>query len=243
MQIRSVKLRATLKLSPHLKFNSTRKFDIDQDQSLHDMMSGVTEKFLILKKTKYAESDLIVHALSSIGTKKSFLAKGALKSKKRFGGGVLEPTHYVQLTYKESRSESGLNYLNEASIIDDFKQIRKDFDKIEFALNIMNCTFHVSQEGDFDSQFLFNLVGHALRFLNNCAPEQVKNFKLHFYLKFLYQQGVISIEPWMSSFLKANLSDSGMLSENKQVQEAVELYLDSIEQQVFYYIKSADSGI
>lgn len=205
-------------------------------------MSDVTEKFLILKKTKFAESDLIIHALSSIGTKKSFLAKGALKSKKRFGGGVLEPTHYVQLTYKESTSSSGLNYLNEASIIDDFKNIRTDFDKIEFALNIMNCVYHVSQEGDFDSQFLFNLVGHALRFLNSCTPEQLRTFKLHFYLKFLYQQGVISIDPWMSVFLKANLADSGSLQTQSDVRSHVDTYLDSIEVQVFHYIKSADSG-
>lgn len=205
-------------------------------------MSDVTEKFLILKKTKYGESDLIIHALSSIGSKKSFLAKGALKSKKRFGGGVLEPTHYVQFTYKESRSDSGLNYLNEASIIDDFRNIRTDFDRIEFALNIMNCTYHVSQEGDFDSKFLFNLVGHALRFLNTCSGEQLRTFKLHFYLKFLYQQGVISIEPWMSAFLKTNLADSGTLLIETEVQSHVDTYLDSVELQVFHYIKSADSG-
>lgn len=201
-------------------------------------MADITEKFLILKKTKFSESDLIIHALSTIGTKKSFLAKGALKSKKRFGGGVLEPTHFVEFTYKESKSESGLNYLNEANIIEDFKNIRTDFDRIEFALQIMNCTYHVSQEGDSDSHFLFNLVGHALRFLNTSKSEQLLTFKLHFYLKFLYQQGVISMEPWMAVYLKTNLSDSATI----QDQVSVETYLDSVELQVFHYIKSADSG-
>ncbi len=205
-------------------------------------MSDVTEKFLILKKNKYAESDLIIHALSTIGAKRSFMAKGALKSKKRFGGGVLEPMHYVQLTYREARSENGLSYLSEASIIEDFKHIRTDFDKIHFALNIMNCAYHVSQEGAFDSQFLFNLVGHSLKFLNTSTPDQLSTFKLHFYLKFLYQQGVISIDPWMAIFLKANLSDSGTLNSNAEVKEAVQTFLDSIELQVFHYIKSADSG-
>lgn len=205
-------------------------------------MSDVTEKFLILKKIKYAESDLIIHALSSIGTKKSFLAKGALKSKKRFGGGVLEPTHYVQFTYKESRSESGLNYLNEASLIDDFRNIRTDFDKINFALHILSCAHHVSQEGDADSQFLFNLVGHSLRFLNGCQEEHLKVFKMHFFLKFLYQQGVISMDPWMTPFLKTNIADSVQLGELVDVKKAVDIYLDSVESQVLYYIKSADSG-
>lgn len=205
-------------------------------------MSDVTEKFLILKKTKYAESDLIIHALSTIGAKKSFMAKGALKSKKRFGGGVLEPMHYVQFTYRAARSDEGLNYLNEASVIEDFKHIRTDFDKIDFALNIMNCAYHVSQEGAFDSQFLFNLVGHSLKFLNTSTPDQLATFKLHFYLKFLYQQGVISIDPWMAPFLKANLSDSGSLNNASEIKDAVATYLDSVELQVFHYIKSADSG-
>ncbi len=205
-------------------------------------MSDLTEKFLILKKTKYAESDLIIHALSALGAKKSFMAKGALNSKKRFSGGVLEPMHYVQFTYRPARTEEGLNYLNEASIIEDFKNIRTDFDKIDFALNIMNCAFHVSQEGAFDSHFLFNLVGHALKFLNTSNPDQLITFKLHFYLKLLYQQGVISIDPWMSLFLKTNLSDSGLLNNNPDIQQSVMTYLDSIELQVFHYIKSADSG-
>lgn len=205
-------------------------------------MSDITEKFLILKKTKYAESDLIIHALSTIGAKKSFMAKGALKSKKRFGGGVLEPMHYVQLTYREARTDQGLNYLSEASVIEDFKNIRTDFDKIDFALNIMNCAYHVSQEGAFDSQFLFNLVGHSLKFLNSSPSHQLSTFKLHFYLKFLYQQGVISIDPWMTPFLKANLSDSGILNQQEEIKELVFTYLDSIELQVFHYIKSADSG-
>jgi DNA repair protein RecO (recombination protein O) len=205
-------------------------------------MADVTEKFLILKKTKYAESDLIIHALSTKGTKKSFLAKGALRSKKRFGGGILEPTHFVEFTYKESRTESGLNYLNEAIMIDDFKNIRTDFGRIEFALQIMKCAYHVAQEGDADSHFLFNLVGHGLRFLNSSKPEELLTFKLHFYLKFLFQQGVISIDPWMSVFLKTNLAESGLVHIQQETEIIVDTYLDSIELQVFHYIKSADSG-
>lgn len=205
-------------------------------------MSDLTEKFIILKKNKYLESDLIIHALSAEGTKKSFLAKGALKSKKRFGGGILEPMHYLQLTYKPSKTESGLNYLNEARVIEDFKNIRTDFDRIEFGLQVVNCAYHVSQEGDADSHFLFNLVGHALKFLNQSDKEILPTFKLHFYLKFLYQQGVISIDSWMSIFLKTNLSDVKLIYTDSTVIDHVQTYLDSIELQVIHYLKSADSG-
>lgn len=203
-------------------------------------MSELQEKFIILRKMKYGEADLIIHALSAAGAKKSFMARSALKSKKRFGGGVLEPTHYVQFTYKERKADSQLNVLNEAVLIDDFQEIRQDYDKLEFALFMLNCAYHVSQEGDSDSHFLFNLVGHSLRKLGK--TERLPRFKLHFCLKFLFQQGVISAENWMSVFLKINLSDSEKLDQLPEMEEIVNTYTDSIESQVLHYIKNADTG-
>ena len=200
-------------------------------------MSDLQDRFIILKKMKYGESDLIIHALSSAGTKKSFIARAALKSKKRFGGGVLEPSHFVKLTYKPGKSEDQLNVLNEAQLLDDFKSIRTDYDKLEFALFSLNCVYHVSQEGDFDSHFLFNLLGHTLKNLG-----EVKNldrYKLHFCLKLLFQQGVITVDDWMSPFLKINISESHMLDEIPEVSESVETYVHSLESQVLHYIKNA----
>lgn len=198
-------------------------------------------RFLLLKKTKYSENDLIIQALDMSGAKRSFMARGALKSKKRFGGGILEPTHFVQLNYRESKSETGLSVINEAILVDGFDQIRQDYDKLDFALNMMNCAYHVSQEGDIGSDFLFNLLGHSLRFLDQHKEMNIHVFKLHFYLKFLYQQGVISLDPWMGVFLKVNIADSLPLHQrgNESVLEITHEYLDSIEIAVRNYIKSA----
>lgn len=200
-------------------------------------MSELQDRFIILKKMKYGESDLIIHALSSAGTKKSFIARAALKSKKRFGGGVLEPSHFVKLTYKPGKSEDQLNVLNEAQLLDDFKSIRTDYDKLEFALFTLNCVYHVSQEGDFDSHFLFNLLGHTLKNLG-----EVKNldrYKLHFCLKLLFQQGVITVDDWMAPFLKVNISESHLLDEIPEISDSVETYVHSLESQVLHYIKNA----
>ena len=203
-------------------------------------MSETKERFIILKKMKYGEADLIIHALSTNGAKKSFIARSALKSKKRFGGGILEPTHFVMLTYKEAKSEGGLSVLNEATLIDEFKSIRQDYDRLEMALFFLKCAGHVALEGDSDSQFLFNLIGHSLRALG--TTKNIQRFKLHFCLKFLYQQGVISIDEWMSVFLKENLSDSDRLDELPQMKNMVEDYLDSMESQVLQYLKTADNA-
>jgi DNA repair protein RecO (recombination protein O) len=198
------------------------------------------DRFIILKKIKYGEADLIIHAIGANGAKTSFLAKSALKSKKRFGGGILEPLHFVNLTYKEKADSTQMKTLNEATLIDDFKEIRSDYDKLELALFILNCVSHVSLEGDQNSEFLFNLTGHSLRAV--AKSTHLRELRLHFCLKFLYQQGVISIENWMTPFLKANMNEAEQLAEISEVQEITEDYVDSIETMVIQYIKTADSG-
>ncbi len=203
-------------------------------------LSETQDRFIILKKTKYAEADLIIHALSSAGSKKSFIARSALKSKKRFGGGILEPTHFVNMTYKESKIEGGLHTLNEATLIDDFKLIRTDYDRLEIAFFFLNCAYHVSLEGDDSSHFLFNLLGHALRGLG--ATKNILRFKMHFCLKFMYQQGVISMDEWMAPFLKINIADSDQIDEIPEINKNISDYLDSIESQVLQYLKTADNA-
>ncbi len=126
-------------------------------------MSEEQGRFIILRKIKYSESDLIVHALSSTGSKKSFMARSALKSKKRFGGGVLEPMHYVTFTYRSTSKPDGLNQLTEAQLIDDFRKIKDGYDQLELALYVIRCAGQVSQEEDMNSGFLFNLVVHTLK--------------------------------------------------------------------------------
>lgn len=204
------------------------------------ILSEKQDRFIILKKIKYGESDLILHAIGADGAKSSFMAKSALKSKKRFGGGILEPLHFVNLTYKEKSDSHQMKSLQEATLIDDFKNIRSDYDKLDLALFVINCVSHVSLEGDQHSEFLFNLTGHSLRAI--ATTENIPVLKLQFCLKFLYQQGVISLENWMGLFLKTNMSDAALLAQNELAQEATHQYLDSIENLVLQYIKTADAG-
>lgn len=197
-------------------------------------MTQGKDRFIILKKMKYGESDLILHALSPKGEKLSFIARGALKSKKRFGGGILEPTHFVTFIYKQASEQGQLHVLQEANLINDFPGIRQDYDHLEFALHILECVSKVSQEGDQHSEFLFNLLGHTLK-----SIEQAKDvliLKMHFYLRFLLQQGVITPEPWMAPFLRTNLADTNTLLEYRQI---VDEELNNVENMVRHYIANA----
>lgn len=197
-------------------------------------MSQGKERFIILRKIKYAEADLIIHALSLKGEKVSFIARGALKSKKRFGGGVLEPTHFVTLTYKKAAEQGQLNVLQEATILNDFPGLRADYDRLEMALHVLECVSKVSQEGDQSSEFLFNLLGHTLKTLESTSD--ILMLKMHFYLKFLLQQGVVNAEPWMAPFLKANIADVESLRPYRHV---VDEELSNVEMMVKHYLAHA----
>lgn len=197
-------------------------------------MTAGKDRFIILKKIKYGESDLILHAISSQGEKLAFIARGALKSKKRFGGGVLEPTHYVSLTYKQVFEEGKMHVLQEATLVNDFPSLRKDYDHLELALHVLECVSKVSQEGDKHSGFLFNLLGHTLRAIETTPDPLI--VKMHFYLKFLLQQGVVDAEPWMVPFLKTNLADSNQLLSYRQI---VDDELQNVELMVRHYLEHA----
>lgn len=135
----------------------------------------------------------------------SFIARGALKSRKRFGGGILEPLHFVQFTYQQGK-EGKLHTLKEATLLKDFAGLRSDYDRLEFGLKILEAVGKVSQEGDSTSEFLFNLLGNTLTALE--TAKDLEALKLQFWLKFLMQQGVLTPEPWMTPFLKAHISEN-----------------------------------
>ena len=67
---------------------------------------------------------------------------------------------------------------------------------------------------------------------------QVDGFylKMHFYLKFLLQQGVVQAEPWMTPFLKASLADTNLLVSNRLL---VDEELHNVESMVRHYIENA----
>lgn len=197
--------------------------------------------FIIIKKVRYSEADLIITALSSKGEKKSFLARNALKSKKRFGGGVLEPTHYVKLTFQSKEERQQLNILEEAQLINDFSFLRSHYDLLEFSLQTLECIYKVSLEGDQNSETLYNLLGHTLKNLSLEGLNldiDLPTLKLQFYLKFLAEQGVLELEPWMGPYLKANLSDHVKLQERTKQDKA---YLSIVENKVKQYLIHANT--
>jgi DNA repair protein RecO (recombination protein O) len=199
------------------------------------MSNLVREKVIILKATKYGESDLILQCLSAQGRKVSLLARGALRSKKRFGGGVLEPTHHVEVQYQRPVQEERLGTLNDAVLLHDFAPIRSTYERLEAALKVIEAVARVSQHGDVHSEGLFNLTGSALKSLE--TQHEISIFKIHFGIRFLRQQGVLEQEPWMTPFLKTPMLESNSIS-SLQIESK---YLFFIEKSLEKYLAQGQS--
>lgn len=173
-----------------------------------------TGTFILLRKVRYGEADLIVTGISATGEKKSFLARSALKSRKRFGGGVLEPLHHVRLSYSDKSNKQQLSVLDEAQLINDFAALKKDYDLLQFGLFAVECIAKVSQEGDNMSDSLYNLLGHCLK---NLSTENLNYglylpiLKVQFLLKLLAEQGVLEQETWMTPFRQTPLTQFARL--------------------------------
>jgi DNA repair protein RecO (recombination protein O) len=195
----------------------------------------VKEKVFILKKIKYGEADLILTCLTPRGERISLFARSALKSKKRFGGGVLEPTHYVNVLYDDktsrSHSDNPLHVLKEASLIEGFEGLRSDYGRIELALHFLALISDVVREGDVDSAELFNLLGNTLRAVEK--SESLDHLRTHFEVKLLANQGVLTVEEEEGALLRTsisehegvNLSDSQWASVRGRVKRVLSEYL------------------
>jgi DNA repair protein RecO (recombination protein O) len=161
------------------------------------------ERVIVLRLIKNGESDLVVQVLNRKGARISFFAKAGLKSRKRFGGGVLEPTHYIEASYKE-RANDQLHTLLEAQLVQGFVGLRADYDRLQTALYFLKVTSKLSQDGAVDSQDMFDLLGNALKAAE--FTKDVRKLKLHFEIKVLGNQGVLpfllNAEQWMQKSLK-----------------------------------------
>lgn len=153
------------------------------------MANDLTGRFFVLRAIKHGESSLIIHLLDRSGSKQVMYARAALVSKKRFGGGVFEPTHYIEAKYRPARSGEGMGHLIEARLLNGFSQLRLDYDRLNLALYFVKVIGQTAQEEMHDSEQVFNLLGFALQMLQTTTSPA--KLKVHFLAQFLDSQGVL----------------------------------------------------
>ena len=165
------------------------------------------DRIIVLKTIKFKESDLIIRGISGQGKKLNFIAKGAKRSKKRFFGGVLEPTHFIEVVYKDKKTTvdefEALYFLNEAQLKDDFQALRTDYDKLELAFYFIKTIDKINLVGQEDGIALFNLLGNILKIMTGDVDLDV--LKTQFELKVLYHQGVLPPDIGLDEFLNESV--------------------------------------
>lgn len=186
------------------------------------------ERIIVLKTFKHSEADLIVHGLNPLGARMGFFARGGLKSRKRFAGGILEPTHYIEVTYKIGRSgeDDPLHSLLEAQLIREFSKLRSDYQRLETALYLLRLVHKLSQQGVVDSPDLFNLLGNALASAESSGD--LEKLKTHFEMKLLASQGVLpseGFESWLSRGLSQHEQILSQGDHRRWVEEQVRSHL------------------
>lgn len=190
-------------------------------------------KVIVLKRTAFQESDLIVRTLDQKGGALSFIAKGAVKSKKRFSGGVLEPGHFIGVEYKTSK-RSSLHQLKHAWFIKRFEQLRNNYEHLKLALYFLDLIEKISQEGIEDCPELFNLLGNSLQAIEN--SHHLEALKSIFEFRLLWNQGIMpkQLQHIQADWLGITVSEHQQLAHKKEmlkdsapaIHSAVEHYIN-----------------
>lgn len=192
------------------------------------------DKIIILRVSKYSDAHLIINGINTRGAKVSALAPAAVKSKKRFGGGVLEPSHFIDVQLQAPRKEGMLPILKEAQIIDDFSGLRSDYDRLNLGFYFLKLVELVVHEASTDTQTLFSLLGHGLKSLE--TAKNLSHIKKHFEIKFLYTQGVLEVSGEIADALKKKFSEDFIFSsefdesmDNQKLRASLEDYVGRID--------------
>ena len=130
-------------------------------------MSLFRDNGVVLRTYRLGEADRIVVFLTEHHGKVRAVAKGVRRTASKFGG-RLEPLSHVALLLWQGRSD--LDIVNQAEVLDHFRGIREDLDRVAKALSLVEVADQLAQERHPDPRLYEMLVG-ALRTLTDPARD------------------------------------------------------------------------
>ena len=145
------------------------------------------DRVIVLHSQTFRESDRLITALNSKGQQIKFIAKGALRSKKRFQNGVLDLASFIEVEYRPK--PGAFHQLKQAWPLNDFYKLRENYDRLQLTFYFLKVIKIISLEGLSDSSELFHLLGNALLTAEKSSNLHV--LKLFFQVKLLFLQGVL----------------------------------------------------
>jgi len=164
-------------------------------------------KAFVLRCRPYSESDLIVTFLTQEdGVIQSFV-RGAKKSKKRFGGGVLQPPHLIEIEAKPPKNPETSDFysIKEARLIKDFEAVKTSYP----SLTLVSSMIKLLLKSEAIHKEHFNLFGFGLVELGK-NPSHRRLFS-HFVTRYLALEGSLPEEETLSELVSFPINKHHML--------------------------------
>lgn len=169
------------------------------------MTKILKDRGFVLKKKKFRETSKLITIFSEKAGKLNLIAKGVRTPKSKTSA-ILEPLNFIEFVYYDKPTRE-LQYISSAEFVDDYSNIKSNFEKIKIAFVVVELTNLFSHEGQTNRE-LFELVLRTLNELN-------KNLKHEYQLliEFLIELCDISGYPLFSGQCpicksEVNLSDA-----------------------------------
>lgn len=130
-------------------------------------MNLIKVKGIVIKEVQFKENDKIITILTDTLGKVSCIAKGA----KKVNSPILANTQY--LVYNEFVLYKSRNfyYINSATVVDTFYNLRIDLDKLEIAFELTRLLQKVTDENE-DTSNILKLFLNTLYVLNNLKRDK-----------------------------------------------------------------------
>ena len=119
------------------------------------------DRALVVRTHKLGEADRIVVLLTEAHGEVRAVAKGARRTKSRFGARLEPPSHVAVQLY---RGRGELDTVTQVESIDAFRPLREDLDRLGRALTMIEVADHVARDRD-PGPDLYRLLLGALRTL------------------------------------------------------------------------------
>lgn len=146
------------------------------------MMPSIRTRAIILKRINYGEADRIINFLTPFG-KISAIAKGVRKEGSRLSGGLELLAVCDVVIHKQS---SDLGVLTSARIVDFYKNILNDYQRLEFFYEVIKIINKSSESLTEDSWY--NLLARTIKSLDNFKI-QLDVIKIWFFLHYSVNMG------------------------------------------------------
>lgn len=134
-------------------------------------MLPTTTEALVLRTVDFGESDRIVHLLTPGSARLTAMAKGARRSKKRFGG-TLDLFHHLRVQVVR-RGSSHMARLDGAILLDPFDGLRQRPARFALGCYLIELLARLAPEGGArgDARRLFDFALRALRVIEASEPD------------------------------------------------------------------------